>query len=109
MNYIKHLNVFYSLISKDNRLSASHLSLYMALFQYWNYNRFKAGFPVYRENIMRLSKIGSKNTYHKCLKELHQAKYIFCHPGYSKYQPLKISIVRLDLDSGNLNQLGLFS
>lgn len=46
---------------------------------------------------MQLSKL-SKNTYHKCLKQLHEAKYIYYHPSPSKFQAVRISIIRLDKD-----------
>lgn len=109
MNYIKHLNAFFGFIKNDNRLTASHVSLYLALFQYWNFNRFNNPFPIYRSDIMKLCKIGSKNTYHKCIKELHQYKYIFYHPAAHKYQPVKISMLRLDKQvPNNPDQLDLF-
>lgn len=97
MNYIRHLNAFFSFVRNDKRLACSHVSLYLALFQYWNYNRFQNPFPVYRDNLMQLSKIGSKNTYHKCIKELHAAGYIMYNPPTSKFQPVKISLIRLDI------------
>lgn len=110
MNYIRHLNAFFSCVKTDNRLTSSHVSLYLALFQYWNFNRFQNPFPVYRHDIMQLCKIGSKNTYHKCVKELHQAKYIMYHPPIQKYQPVKISMIRLDKQvPANPEQLNLFS
>lgn len=111
MNYIRHLTAFYNHIKKDDCLTASHISLYMALFQYWNFNRFQNPFPVYRDNMMKLSKIGSKNTYHKCIKELHEAKYIYYHPSSSKFLPVKVSIGRLDIQEepvSRYKQLGLF-
>jgi len=60
---------------------------------------------------MQLSKIGSKNTYHKCIKQLHQAQYILYHPAVSKYQPVKISMIRLDTkeQQSTYTQLDLFS
>ncbi|NCU05388.1 MAG: hypothetical protein GXC73_15525 [Chitinophagaceae bacterium] len=82
----------------------------MALFQYWNFNRFNNPFSIYRENIMQLSKL-SKNTYHKCVKELHEAKYIYYHPSPSKFQAVRISIVRLDKEEEpktRYHQLDLF-
>lgn len=110
MNYIRHLNAFFAVVRHDNRLTTSHISLYMALFQYWNFNRFQNPFTVYRNDIMRLSKIGSKNTYHKCMKELHQARYIFHHPSATKYQPVKISMTMLDKAAQkNPEQLELFA
>ena len=111
MNYIRHLNAFYNLVKKDDRLAASHISLYMALFQYWNFNRFQNPFPVYRDNMMQLSKIGSKNTYHKCIKELHELRYIYYHPPLSKFLPVKVSIGRLDIEeepASRYKQLDLF-
>lgn len=111
MNYIRHLNAFYNLVKKDDRLAASHISLYMALFQYWNFNRFQNPFPVYRDNMMQLSKIGSKNTYHKCIKELHELKYIYYHPSLSRFLPVKVSIGRLDIEkepASRYKQLDLF-
>ncbi|RXK59201.1 hypothetical protein ESA94_13755 [Lacibacter luteus] len=110
MNYIRHLNAFFTCIKTDDRLSSSHVSLYMALFQYWNFNRFGNPFSIYRENIMQLSKL-SKNTYHKCVKELHEAKYIYYHPSASKFQAVRISIVRLDKEEEpktRYHQLDLF-
>lgn len=110
VNYIRHLNAFFSVVRSDNRLTSSHVSLYLALFQYWNFNRFQNPFPVYRENIMQLSRIGSKNTYHKCVKQLHQAQYIVYHPAAAKYQPVRISMIRLDMvkEISSYKQLGLF-
>ena len=111
MNYIRHLNAFFLFVRSDKRLTSSHVSLYVALFQYWNFNRFQNPFPVYRENIMQISKIGSKNTYHKCIKELHQARYIVYYPSSSKFQPVKISVIRLDIreERTAYHQLDLFS
>jgi hypothetical protein len=96
MNYIRHLNAFFSLVRSDQRLTASHVSLYIALFHYWNYNRFNNPFSIYRENIMDLCKL-SKNTYYKCLKELHASQYIYHFPASSKFTTVRISIIHLDV------------
>ena len=60
---------------------------------------------------MQLSKL-SKNTYHKSIKELHEAKYIYYHPAASKFQVVRISIIRLDTEEQSntkYQQLDLFS
>lgn len=110
MNYIRHLNAFFSFVRTDNKLTSAHVSLYMAMFQYWNLNRFQNPFAVYRNDMMLMSKIGSKNTYHKCMKDLHSAGYIFQHLPASKYIPIKISMVRLDFktEEKSYQQLDLF-
>ncbi len=111
MNYIRHITLFYAMLKKDQALTSAHVSLYLALFQCWNVNRFQNPILAHRENIMQLCKIGSKNTYHKCLKELHEARYIYCQPGLSKFQPLKISLINLEKKGvGNhVTQLDFFS
>lgn len=96
MNYIRHIHAFYHLVQRDDRLSAQHVSLYMAIFQFWNYHRFQNPFRVDRDQLMRLSKIGSKNTYHKCIKELHSYRYIIYHSGMVKYQHVKVSMLLLE-------------
>lgn len=110
MNYIRHLNTFFTLVKQDPNLTAAHVSLYMAMFQYWNFNRFQNPFPIQRVSMMQLSKIGSKNTYHRTLKDLHQAGYIFHHSQVSKFQHIKISMVRLDKNSeqNGASQLDIF-
>ena len=44
---------------------------------------------------MQLSKIGSKNTYHKCIKQLHEAKYIYYHPAANRFHLVRISVIPL--------------
>ncbi len=112
MNYIRHLNAFFQFVRKDERLACSHVSLYLALFQYWNFNRFQNPFPVTRESIMQLSRLGSKNTYHKAIRHLNDTGYIIYHPPPTKFQAVKISMIRLDIKEEQqlrYRQLDLFS
>ena len=111
MNYIRHLNAFFAHAKNDQNLTAAHVSLYMAMFQYWNFNRFQNPFPIQRETMMQLSKIGSKNTYHKCIRDLHLAKYILYHTQVAKFKHIKISMTRLDKldEQTNANQLDIFN
>ncbi|ABG58458.1 hypothetical protein [Cytophaga hutchinsonii] len=81
MNYIKHLNKVFESIYYDERLTPSHVSLYMALFRQWNIHRFKNPLLYQRLEIMKGACIGSLTTYTKCLKELHEWKYINYKPS----------------------------
>ncbi|WP_417858651.1 hypothetical protein [Xanthomarina gelatinilytica] len=96
MNYIKHLNAVFQQFSMDSRLNPTHISLYMALFQYWNINRFPEEFYINREDIMKMSKIGSKATYHRCLKSLNSWKYIRYLPSHNPYKGSKIRMPKFD-------------
>lgn len=80
MNYIRHLSAFYGKLAKDNRPSPCHVSLYFALFQFWNLNHFNNPVSVSRKQLLQLSKIGSNHTYYKALKDL-------CNWGYIQYEP----------------------
>jgi hypothetical protein len=92
MNYIKHLTAVLFQISNDNRLNASHVSLYIALFQLWNINRFQNPLSINRNDTMAISKIGSKSTYHKCLVDLNNWKYLEYKPSHN---PMIGSLVNL--------------
>lgn len=86
MNYIKHLTGFFDRVAKDKLLNPTHVSLYMSLFQFWNCNRFRNPISISRDEIMRISKISSKATYHKCLKNLHAQGYIKYEPSYNPFK-----------------------
>ena len=92
MNYIRHLTGFFERAAKDFHLNPTHISLYISIFQLWNLNRFKSPLSVSRSELMALSKVGSKTTYHKCMKELQQFGYIRYDPSY---HPLRGSWVHL--------------
>jgi hypothetical protein len=86
MNYIKHLTGFFEKVANDRALNPTHVSLYMAMFQFWNCNRFKNPISISRDEVMRISKISSKSTYHKCLKKLHHLGYICYEPSYNPFK-----------------------
>ena len=96
MNYISHLSQFYQRLPDDQRFTPHHLSLYMAVFQAWNTARFAASFYVDRTELMNLSKIGSVNTYIRCLKNLHDWNFINYQPSRSMSIGSRISIIIFD-------------
>ncbi len=86
MNYIKHLTGFFDRIIADEHLNPSHISLYIALFQFWNINRFQNPISISRDEVMRISKIASKATYHKCMRELNDSGYVKYEPSFNPYR-----------------------
>ena len=102
VNYIKHLNEVFIQFSKDSRLNPTHISLYIALFQLWNLNRFLEEFFINRDEVMQLSKIGSKSTYHRCIKELSHWKYIVYFPSHNPYRGSKIKMFKFGTSSGQV-------
>lgn len=98
MNYILQLSGFFQRVSKDSRLNPTHVSLYMAIFQFWNAGYFRNPVSISRQELMKISKISAKATYHKCIKDLHNFGYIQYIPSFN---PFKGSLVYLfDFQSG---------
>ncbi|MGN6510924.1 MAG: hypothetical protein ACTHLD_15770 [Chitinophaga sp.] len=97
INYVLHQQFLFAYIRRDERLHANHVSLYFALFQLWNVHRFQNPFPIRREEVLSLCRIGSVNTYTRCLKELDEFGYICYHPAGRKGLLSRVSIVPLEL------------
>ena len=86
MNYILHLSAAFEKMDAETRITPFHIALYLALFRRWNLNFFKNPVSVSRDELMRTSKIGSVNTYTKCLKELDRFGSIKYEPSYNPHR-----------------------
>ena len=86
MNYIKLLAGFFEKVADDDRLNPTHISMYVSIFQLWNANRFKNPISISRNMVMKICKISSNATYHKCIKELHEFGYLQYAPSYNPYK-----------------------
>ncbi|WP_317041221.1 hypothetical protein [Flaviramulus basaltis] len=62
----------------------------MALFYLWNINFFRNEFYINRDDVMKLSKIGSRTTYHRCIKELNHWSYLEYLPSHNAFHGSKI-------------------
>lgn len=90
MNFVLQIRGVLEAFAKDSRINPSHISLYMSLFHMANLNHFPEQLQINRSEIMQLAKIGSLKTYHKCIKELDQYKYICYQPSHNKFKGSKI-------------------
>jgi len=96
MNYIAHLTGFFRRVSRDYRFNPTHVSLYMALFQQWNLGRFRNPISVARSEVMEISRISSRVTYHKCIKELHAWGYLHYDPSYNHFRGSLVYMLGFD-------------
>lgn len=87
-------------ISKDSRLNPTHISLYFALFYLWNTNYFRDKFYINRDDVMKLSKIGSRTTYHRCIKELNHWSYFEYLPSHNSFHGSKIRMFNFCTSDG---------
>jgi hypothetical protein len=70
-------------MAKDQRLLATHVSLFTAMFVQCQQNGYTRPFAVTRKGLMAFSKIASVATYHKCIKELDEFGYIKYEPSFN--------------------------
>lgn len=106
MNYIKHQTALFERFADDTRITPYHISLYFALFQLWNKNRFRNPFPIYREEVMFLAHIGSTNTYARTMRELRDWHYIDYIASGNRHTGWKVSCIRFDTASATGNNTG---
>lgn len=92
----KLLREFLIKAGADNKLNPSHISIYSAILMLWEQNNKTNPLTIDREDIMQLSKINSKVTYHKCLKHLNQAGYLIYKPSFSPLIRSQIQLIEND-------------
>lgn len=73
-------------MSTDGRILASHVSLFTALFVFWQQRGYTSPFSINRKSLMIFSRIASVATYHKCIRELDNFGYIRYQPSYHPKQ-----------------------
>lgn len=103
MNYIKQLTHFFNKSTSDPNLTPTHMSLFMALFQTWNQSRFPKYIQIIRDDMMHLSKINSKATYHKAMAYLHKNRYIHYKPSYNPLKGSQISFFPKEIPDWSTN------
>jgi len=83
MDEVKEISSFFSAIKEDPRIGATHISLYMALFQFYNLNRLTNPIAITRTSVMEVAKIRGLATYHRCMKDLVECGYIEYVPSFN--------------------------
>lgn len=96
MNYIRHLTGFFDRVAREDRLNPTHISLYMSLFQFWNVNRFVNPISISRSEMMCVSKICSKATYHKVMKDLHELGFVKYEPSFNPFRGSLVTLINFD-------------
>ena len=100
VNYISHLNEAFERINDDIRIKQGHITLYMAFFQKWNREFFKATITVNRGFIMERAKFRSKTTYHNYLKDLNDWGYLQYFPSFHPARGSRIKMTNFCTSTG---------
>lgn len=105
MKKSKNIISFFERVIEDDRLNPSHISLYVSLFKLWSLNQFQNPFRICREEVMKLGKIKSIATYHKCIRELYDVGFINYLPSYDSYKGSTIEIIDFESEQADRNRL----
>ncbi|WP_179415557.1 hypothetical protein HDF19_00090 [Mucilaginibacter sp. E4BP6] len=95
----KPLWVFFERVSHDPRIGSTHIGLFAALVHYWQGHSFINPIPAYCIDILPVAKM-SANTYHKCMRDLHDFGYIRYEPSFKRNSPSHIFLKIGEVEDG---------
>jgi hypothetical protein len=95
MDLSEHFNHFYETIPDDPRISAVHISLYMALLLTFEHQARENPVAVHRAVLMKQAKISARSTYYKAMRELELFGYIRYQPSRNLYLESRVYIIRV--------------
>jgi hypothetical protein len=87
------LTRFINRLAQDSRLKPVHISLSVALCHRWTLGRFQRSYRVSRRILMQASRIRSKATYHRALRELQGFGYFRYKPSYHPAKGSEITML----------------
>lgn len=97
MDIFPPLTGFYDAIAADTRISASHISIYMALLQQWNVNGGSNPVKIERALIMKAAKINARQTYNKCINQLQEYGHIVYEPCSNQFEASVIHLKNTEM------------
>jgi len=100
------LSGFYRAILLDARIGTTHISLYVALFQLWQWSGFQMPLLIKRRDVMGLAKISSSATYHKHLRQLIEYGFLTYYPSSDPARKSEVYFVLRDQPEGNTGSAG---
>lgn len=92
MEELQQLTRFINTVVTDTRLKPVHVLLSLALCHCWMKNRFQRSYRVSRRVLMEASRIRSRATYHKVIRELQEFGYLKYFPSYHPVEGSKVEI-----------------
>ena len=98
MDRLQELMTFMDGLASDIRLKPTHISLCIALCHAWVRSNFQNIFQVSRRKLMAASRIQSKATYHKVMKDLQAFGYLKYTPSYHPVKGSSVGLVIRDFE-----------
>lgn len=93
MDNTNYLVNFFKRIQADPRISITHIGIFSALNYYRYQHNFGSQFQAFSKEIMKLAKISSSSTYHRCILELNEYGYLTYKPSFSRILASSIHLI----------------
>lgn len=75
-NFVAQIDAFYFKMTNDPKITAGHITTYLALANFWCMSGYSPTFNVKPEEILEYAKLDSPQELRDCLKHLEKAEYI---------------------------------
>lgn len=96
VNYFRHTSIFFNIIRDNDALHHGHVALYLALIHMWNKSYFRNPMILRSEEAMAFSRITSKSTFFRILRQLECFDLIRFYKTNSKYSSSYCLISQLE-------------
>ena len=73
---------FMEIVCSHDSIGMPEICVYSVLFQLWVRSGYENPVSMSRSTVMKLSKVRSKTTYHKCIGILVKTGFIQYHPSF---------------------------
>jgi hypothetical protein len=83
----------YARLVADSRVTAWHVSIFMAICYQWHQQERENPVAVTRKILMELARMQSCMTYHKCIGQLHEFGYIIYTPSFHPHLGSRVLLV----------------
>jgi hypothetical protein len=104
VNFIHHYLGVRREFYRDKRTRQSHVMVYEALFISWNEVRWDNPFLAFRDDLMKLAKVGSKTTFIGCMHDLNKWGYLRYLPSSSPNVTSMVEMYTLEVISANVQR-----
>jgi len=82
------------MLARDKRLTVWNISVLFAIMQLAKEDIFGTTIFISRSKVMRLARIKSAMTYHKCMDQLQEYGYIFYMPSYHPGEGSRVHLLK---------------
>jgi hypothetical protein len=96
MDLTNQLLGFYGAIASNEKISSTHISLYMAILKNWIDNQSQNPVTIKRDLLMKSAKISSRITYNHCMWDLHDYEYIRYEPSFNFFSGSVVYVKEFD-------------